>query len=195
MRASACRTTAAREKKPRDPVSPLKHPSPAATAGVWVVPADLSLPHRVGSRKSRDRETAPCPSRESTRVGRTRAGWSTDGGEKPSARHRCPVRKHRIRPPRACQICTRGPGHRERNPPASPQASELVLMATAGHRSFTTTKQYLQLAGRVFPDAAQALQDRLVGDGNFVPILYPSEPISDDLSESEPRNHAVPEGA
>jgi integrase len=62
------------------------------------------------------------------------------------------------------------------------EANELVLMATAGHRSFATTKQYLHLAGRVFPDAAQALQDRLLGE-NFVPILYPSEAISDDLSQ------------
>jgi site-specific recombinase XerD len=62
------------------------------------------------------------------------------------------------------------------------EANELVLMATAGHRSFATTKQYLHLAGRVFPDAAEALQDRLLG-ANFVPRLYPSEPISADLSE------------
>jgi integrase len=50
------------------------------------------------------------------------------------------------------------------------EANELVLMATAGHRSFATTKRYLHLAGRVFPDAAQALQDRLNGGYNFVPI-------------------------
>jgi integrase len=45
----------------------------------------------------------------------------------------------------------------------TPQASELVLMTTAGHRSFATTKQYLQLAGRVFPEAAAGLQDRMFG--------------------------------
>ena len=69
----------------------------------------------------------------------------------------------------------------------TPQASELVLMTTAGHRSFATTKQYLQLAGRVFPEAAAALQDRLLGGRTF----YPSDVISDDVSEPEPRNHAA----
>lgn len=73
----------------------------------------------------------------------------------------------------------------------TPQASELVLMATAGHRSFATTKQYLQLAGRVFPEAAAALQDRLLGGTK----LYPSEVISADLSEPEPRNHAAADPA
>jgi integrase len=53
----------------------------------------------------------------------------------------------------------------------TPQASELVLMATAGHRKFETTRQYLQLAGRVFPEAAAGLQDRMYGGTT----LYPSE--------------------
>jgi integrase len=44
----------------------------------------------------------------------------------------------------------------------TPEASELVLMATAGHRSFATTKRYLHLAGRAFPAAAAALEDRLL---------------------------------
>lgn len=64
----------------------------------------------------------------------------------------------------------------------TPQANELVLMATAGHRSFSTTKQYLQLAGRVFPEAAASLQDRMFGGTK----LYPSEPTSDFLSEPQP---------
>jgi integrase len=63
----------------------------------------------------------------------------------------------------------------------TPGASELVLMATAGHRSFATTRKYLHLAGRAFPEAAAALEDRLLAGRKF----YPSEPISADLSESE----------
>lgn len=41
--------------------------------------------------------------------------------------------------------------------------SEAVLMEIAGHRSFATTKQYLHLAGRVFRDSAQGLEDRMLG--------------------------------
>jgi integrase len=66
----------------------------------------------------------------------------------------------------------------------TPGASELVLMATAGHRSFATTRKYLHLAGRAFPEAAAGLSDRLLGDGNVVPRLYPPEPISGDFSPS-----------
>jgi integrase len=69
----------------------------------------------------------------------------------------------------------------------TPSASELVLMATVGHRSFATTKQYLQLAGRVFPEAAAGLQDRMFGGRKF----YPSDVISDDVSDPEPLNHAA----
>jgi len=36
-------------------------------------------------------------------------------------------------------------------------------MATAGHRSMQTTKQYLHLAGVVFRDDADALSRRLLG--------------------------------
>ncbi len=61
----------------------------------------------------------------------------------------------------------------------TPEASELVLMATAGHRSFATTCQYLHLAGRAFPKAAAALEDQL---------FYPSEVISADPSASDPRS-------
>ena len=63
----------------------------------------------------------------------------------------------------------------------TPGASELVLMATAGHRSFATTKRYLHLAGRAFPEAAAALEDRLLAGGSFYPSsthLSASEPIS-----------------
>jgi integrase len=63
----------------------------------------------------------------------------------------------------------------------TPGASELVLMATAGHRSFATTRRYLHLAGRAFPEAAAALEDQLLAGRKF----YPSQLISADLSESE----------
>jgi len=36
------------------------------------------------------------------------------------------------------------------------------LMARAGHRSMDTTRQYLKLAGVLFPDQAEAL-DRMLG--------------------------------
>jgi integrase len=69
----------------------------------------------------------------------------------------------------------------------TPGASELVLMATAGHRSFATTKRYLHLAGRAFPEAAAALEDRLLGGRKF----YPSEPTSDDPAAPEATVHAA----
>jgi hypothetical protein len=37
------------------------------------------------------------------------------------------------------------------------------MMATAGHRSMATTKQYVHLAGVVFRDDAAALERRLLG--------------------------------
>jgi integrase len=46
---------------------------------------------------------------------------------------------------------------------AATSASPTALMATAGHRSMATTKQYLHLAGVVFPDEAAALEQRLLG--------------------------------
>ena len=63
----------------------------------------------------------------------------------------------------------------------TPEASELTLMAVAGHRSFSTTRQYLHLAGRAFPEAARALEDQLLAGTK----LYPSEVISADLSDPE----------
>ena len=63
----------------------------------------------------------------------------------------------------------------------TPGASELTLMAVAGHRSFSTTRQYLHLAGRAFPEAAAPLEDQLLAGTK----LYPSEVISADLSEPE----------
>ena len=39
----------------------------------------------------------------------------------------------------------------------------IAVMATAGHRSMTTMKGYLHLAGVVFRDEASALERRLLG--------------------------------
>lgn len=63
----------------------------------------------------------------------------------------------------------------------------LELMARAGHRSMATTNQYVHLAGVTFPDAALALESRLLGGRTF----YPSEPISADVSEPEPAKQAL----
>lgn len=48
-------------------------------------------------------------------------------------------------------------------------------MATAGHRSMSTTQRYLHLAGVVFRDDADALERRLLG----------AVESSTDLSESQ----------
>ena len=72
----------------------------------------------------------------------------------------------------------------------TPKANELELMAIAGHRSFSTTKRYLHLAGRAFPEAAAALEDRLLAGGL-------STPLSTHLSDPEPVSGAptAPESA
>jgi integrase len=49
----------------------------------------------------------------------------------------------------------------------------IALMARAGHRSMATTNQYLHLAGVVFRDEAQALEDRMLG---------PRAPVANDAS-------------
>jgi len=46
---------------------------------------------------------------------------------------------------------------------AATGASPIAVMATAGHRSMTTTRGYLHLAGVVFRDEASALERRLLG--------------------------------
>lgn len=66
----------------------------------------------------------------------------------------------------------------------------LELMTRAGHRSMSTTKQYLHLAGATFPDAAAALEQRLLAGRTF----YPTEVTSADTSEPEASNEALPEG-
>jgi hypothetical protein len=53
----------------------------------------------------------------------------------------------------------------------------IALMTRAGHRSMSTTKGYLHLAGVVFRDEADALERRLLGS--------PVE-SSTDLSEPQP---------
>ncbi len=58
---------------------------------------------------------------------------------------------------------------------AATGASPIAMMATAGHRSMQTTKQYLHLAGVVFHDEADALERRLLG----------AVESSTDLSESQ----------
>ena len=47
---------------------------------------------------------------------------------------------------------------------AATGASPIAVMATAGHRSMSTTKGYMHLAGVVFRDEASALERRLLGD-------------------------------
>jgi site-specific recombinase XerD len=64
---------------------------------------------------------------------------------------------------------------------AATGASPIAVMATAGHRSMQTTKQYLHLAGVTFEQDAAALEARLLGGRNF----YPTQMISDDLTGSE----------
>jgi integrase len=68
---------------------------------------------------------------------------------------------------------------------AAAGSSPIALMTKAGHTDMKTTRRYLHLAGIVFRDEAQALEDRLGGT-----TLYPSDLTSDDLSESERREYA-----
>jgi len=42
-------------------------------------------------------------------------------------------------------------------------AHPIAIMTKAGHASMATTKRYLKLAGVVFRDEAQALEERLLG--------------------------------
>ena len=64
---------------------------------------------------------------------------------------------------------------------AATGASPIAVMATAGHRSMQTTKQYLHLAGVTFEQDAAALEARLLGGRTF----YPTDVTSDDLSGSD----------
>ena len=62
---------------------------------------------------------------------------------------------------------------------AATGASPIAVMATAGHRSMSTTKQYLHLAGVVFRDEAGALERRL----GLVPNPGTEEPESALVSQ------------
>jgi integrase len=71
--------------------------------------------------------------------------------------------------------------------------SPVALMTRAGHANIATTKMYLHLAGVVFPDEAQQLEDRLLGGRPFTQLsTHPRapEPTSADLA---PLNLAVSE--
>ena len=59
---------------------------------------------------------------------------------------------------------------------AATGASPIAVMATAGHRSMQTTKQYLHLAGVTFHDDADALSRRLLGVQD--PGTNPAETLS-----------------
>jgi integrase len=61
----------------------------------------------------------------------------------------------------------------------------IALMARAGHRSMSTTKQYLHLAGVVFRQEADALEARMMGRS-----FYPTEQTSDDLTAPEATEQA-----
>jgi integrase len=59
---------------------------------------------------------------------------------------------------------------------AAAGSNPIALMAKAGHSSMQTTQIYLHLAGQVFRDEAEALEQRLLGGRTF----YPSEVTSGD---------------
>ena len=70
---------------------------------------------------------------------------------------------------------------------AASGASPIAVMTKAGHADLRTTKRYMHLAGVVFRDEAERLEQRLLGGRKF----YPSEQISPDLGEPDPHDHAV----
>ena len=68
--------------------------------------------------------------------------------------------------------------------------SPIALMTRAGHTNMATTKRYLHLAGTVFRDEAERLEDRLLGGGLSTQRsthLRAPEPTSPDPS---PLQHA-----
>jgi integrase len=101
---------------------------------------------------------------------------------------------------------------------AATGASPIVVMTTAGHRSMQTTKKYVHLGGVAFRDDAHALERRLLGAQNLLPLstdgsredevlardpdepstepstrLGEREPISGDLRRSETRLAPLPD--
>jgi integrase len=63
-------------------------------------------------------------------------------------------------------------------------ASGPSIMATAGHKSYSTTKRYIDLAGVVFRDESNALERRLLGVQSGTD-LSTSQPLSADPGLSE----------
>lgn len=60
----------------------------------------------------------------------------------------------------------------------------LELMARAGHRSMSTTRQYLHLAGITFPEKAAALEQHLLAGRTFYPTEHTSaDPTAPELPE------------
>lgn len=49
------------------------------------------------------------------------------------------------------------------NEAATERSNPIALMTKAGHKSFKTTQQYIDLAGVVFPTQAEALEERYSG--------------------------------
>jgi integrase len=70
---------------------------------------------------------------------------------------------------------------------AAAGSNPIALMTKAGHSSMQTTRIYLRLAGQVFRDEADALEQRLLGGRTF----YPSEPTSPDVTASDVAANAV----
>jgi integrase len=72
-------------------------------------------------------------------------------------------------------------------------SSPIAVMTKAGHANMQTTKRYMHLAGVVFRDEAERLEDRLLGGRNFYPT-EPTErdPASPDASENAATRSRVP---
>jgi integrase len=64
---------------------------------------------------------------------------------------------------------------------AAAGSSPIAVMTKAGHANMSTTKRYMHLAGVVFRDEAERLEDRLLGGIKF----YPTEPTSADLTSPD----------
>jgi integrase len=74
---------------------------------------------------------------------------------------------------------------------AAAGANPVALMTKAGHADMKTTKTYIHLAGVVFPDEAQRLEDRLLGQLAEVESstrLSESHGTDDDLTSAEMRD-------
>src|SRR5204863_3089927 len=67
--------------------------------------------------------------------------------------------------------------------------SPIALMTRAGHSNMSTTKRYLHLAGTVFRDEADRLEQRLLGSESVEPSTDLGEPesASDDPADAAMR--------